>query len=164
MNGMNDEKERFFTQTVRERSPSLWRIAFSILRSGADAEDAVADAVEKTWEHLDRIRSDGAIPFYLMKCTVNAAHDELRRRKRLTPFESLEDTPAGPERERGIADYVAGLEEKYRLPLLLKYDENMKEKEIAFVLRLPRGTVSSRISRGLDMLRKQMEKEDTDHE
>ena len=161
---MNGERERLFAETVRERGSFLWRIAYGILRSGADAEDAVADAVEKTWAHLDRIRSEEAIPAYLAKATVNAAHDELRRRKRTTPLDALENTLVQPDKDRGIADYVAGMEEKFRLPLLLKYDENMMEKEIAFILHLPRGTVSSRISRGLDLLRKQIEKEETGHE
>ena len=47
-----------------------------------------------------------------------------------------------------------------RLPLLLKYDEEMQEKEIAAALHLPRGTVSSRIARGLEMIRKEMKEEE----
>ena len=94
-----------------------------------------------------------------MRSVINAAHDELRRRKRTTPIEPLENVLEAPKAERGIADYLTALDEKYRLPLLLKYDEEMQEKEIAAALHLPRGTVSSRIARGLEMIRKEMEKE-----
>ena len=95
-----------------------------------------------------------------MRSVINAAHDELRKRKRTTSIEPLKNVLEAPPAERGIADYVTGLEEKYRLPLLLKFDEEMQEKEIAAALRIPRGTVSSRIARGLEMIRKEMKKEE----
>ena len=93
----------------------------------------------------------------------NAAHDQLRRRRHTTPLEPLENVLEAPQADRGIADYLTALEEKYRLPLLLKFDEEMQEKEIAAVLHLPRGTVSSRIARGLEMLRKEMNREENSH-
>ena len=151
---------QLFIDAVQGRRQAMFRIAYSLLRSEADAEDAVSNAVESTWRHLPRIRTKEALPAYLMRSVINAAHDELRRRKRTVPIEPLENVLEAPETEAGIADYVAGMDEKYRLPLLLKFDEEMQEKEIAAILRLPRGTVSSRISRGLEMIRKDMKKGD----
>ena len=160
---MNELDEQFFVDTVREKRQAMWRIAYHLLRSGADAEDAVSCAVESAWKHRRRIRTEAALPAYLMRSVINAAHDELRRRKRLTPLEPLEETLKAPEAARSIADYVSGLDEKFRLPLLLKYDEELQEKEIAVILHIPRGTVSSRISRALAILKKEWTKEATDH-
>ena len=157
---MRDDIGQLFIDAVREKRQAMWRVAYGILRSGADAEDAVSAAVESTWRHLPRVRTKEALPAYLMRSVINAAHDELRRRKRTVPVEPLENVLAAPEADRGIADYVAEIDEKYRLPLLLKFDEEMQEKVIAAVLRLPRGTVSSRISRGLEMIRKDVKKEE----
>lgn len=161
---MSGKIERLFVETVREKRSAMWRVAFHILRSEADAEDAVSSAVEATWKRLDRLRDAGALPAYLMRSTVNAARDELRRRRHTAPLEPLEDRLEAPKAERGIADYVSGLVEKFRLPLLLKFDEELQEKEIARILRIPRGTVSSRISRGLEILRKEMQKEASGHD
>ena len=160
---MTDQPEEFFVEAVRARRQSLYRIAFHILHAEADAEDAVSAAVENTWRHLARIRTMEAVPAYLMRSVVNAAHDELRRRKHLTSLKPMEDVLEAPEGKKGIGEYVSGLEEKYRLPLLLKYDEELQEKEIAMVLRIPRGTVSSRISRALKILREEMSKEENGH-
>lgn len=157
---MRDDIGQLFIDAVREKRQAMWRVAYGILRSGADAEDAVSAAVESTWRHLPRVRTKEALPAYLMRSVINAAHDELRRRKRTVPVEPLENVLAAPEADRGIADYVAEMDEKYRLPLLLKFDEEMQEKVIAAVLRLPRGTVSSRIFRGLEMIRKDVKKEE----
>ena len=140
---MSEFTEQLFIDAVRTRRQAMWRVAYSLLRSEADAEDAVSSAVESVWKHLPRIRTEEALPAYLMRSVINAAHDELRRRKRTVPIEPLENVLEAPEADRGIADYVARMDEKYRLPILLKYDEGMQEKEIAAALRLPRGTVST---------------------
>ncbi len=160
---MDERREQLFVDAVREKRRGLWRMAFSILRSEADAEDAVSAGVERTWQKLARIRTDEAIPAYLTRSVINAAHDELRRRKRLTPLEPLEDVLPAPE-DGGITGYLSSLEEKYRLPILLKFDQELPEKEIARILRIPRGTVSSRITRGVDMIRRQMQQEEKDHD
>ena len=160
---MSEHIEQLFIDAVRTRRQAMWRVAYSLLRSEADAEDAVSVAVESVWKPLPRIRTDEALPAYLMRSVINAAHDELRRRKRTVPIEPLENVLEAPEADRGIADYVARMDEKYRLPILLKFDEGMQEKEIAAALRLPRGTVSSRIARGLEMIRKDMKKEEAEY-
>ena len=156
---MNGQIEQAFVETVRERRRAMWRIAFRLLRSEADAEDAVSCAVENTWKRRGRIRDEAALPAYLMRSVINAAHDELRRRRHTVPIEPLEPVLEAPATGRPIDDYLAGLDEKYRLPILLKFGEELQEKEIASILRIPRGTVSSRISRGLDILRGEMKKE-----
>ena len=138
----------------------MWRVAYNILHSDADAEDAVSCAVESVWKHLPRIRTKEALPAYLMRSVINAAHDELRKRRHTTHIEPLENVLEAPKADRGISDYLTALDEKYRLPLLMKFDEEMQEKEIAAALHLPRGTVSSRIARGLNMIRKEMKEEE----
>ena len=157
---MRDQYEQLFIEAVRTRRRAMWRVAYSLLRSDADAEDAVSAAVESVWKHLPRIRTKEALPAYLMRSVINAAHDELRKRKHTAPLEPLENVLEAPKADRGISDYLTALDEKYRLPLLLKFDEEMQEKEIAAALHLPRGTVSSRIARGLEMIRKEMKKEE----
>ena len=160
---MDEEKNRRFTETVQEKRMLLFRVAYGITRSEADAEDAVSGAVETTWKHLERLQDPEALPVYLMKSTVNAARGILRKRKHTVPLETVENTLTADKRDAGIADMVAGLKEKYRLPLLLKYGEDLPEKEIAQLLHIPRGTVSSRVARGLALLRIEM-KEETGHD
>ena len=133
----------------------------SLLHAGADAEDAVSAAVEKTWKHFHGIRNPEALAAYMIRSVINAAKDELRRRKRTVPLESAGETPAENGQDR-LFLYICGLEEKLRLPLVLKMRERMTEEEIAAALRIPRGTVSSRIRRALDILREEMTKGDAE--
>lgn len=52
---------------------------------------------------------------------------------------------------------VAALPEKYRLPVLLFYMEDLKVAEIATVLKLPQGTVKSRLFQARKVLQKELE-------
>lgn len=156
----SEERKAWFVQTVEEKKHSLYRIALIMLRRTADAEDAVSDAVEAAWRQLDKIRSDDALPAYLMRCTINACHASLRKRGRESARDDVDLFLPPVQPETPVWMYLSGLKEKYRLPLMLRFSENMRDNEIASVLRIPRGTVSSRISRGLTILRMQIEKEE----
>ena len=161
---MVSRKEQAFVNAVRERSHQLYRIAMSYLHAEQDAEDAVSAAIEAAWKNLNRIRSEDAIPAYLIRCTVNAAKAELRRKRRTEPIESWQETLMANEPEDRITDYLSGLREKDRLLLILKYQEDLREAEIASILRIPRGTVSSRINRLLKRLREELTKEESEHD
>ena len=161
---MERELENAFVAAVRLNRHRLYRVALSILRSPADAEDAVSTATEQTWKALPRIQDEDRLPVYLMRCTVNAARAELRKRRKTEPLEDYQDTLAAPEAGTSVREYVSGLKEKYRTPLILKYQENMREKEIASILHIPRGTVSSRIITLLKRIKAELLKEELDND
>ena len=64
------------------------------------------------------------------------------------------------ENPDSVWSYVHHLPEKYRLPLLLRYGEDWPLQDIARMLKLPKGTVSARLSRGLKMLRQELQEEE----
>ena len=153
------DQERHFLDTVRKNRDRMYRVAMSYLHTGADAEDAVSAAVEAAWTHFWKLRNPDALGPYLIRCVINASKNELRRRKRLVPLDSVQESLITDRTGDLLFEYICGLEDKYRIPLILRMQERMTEKEIAEVLRVPRGTVSTRISRTLNELRKQMAKE-----
>lgn len=157
------DQEKTFLAAVRENRDKMFRIAMSLLHVPADAEDAVSSAVESTWRHFHTIRNSEAVSAYLVRSTINAAKSELRRRKPSVPMESVEHMLVSEEEKDPLFEYICGLEDKLRLPLILRMQERMTEQEIAAALRIPRGTVSTRINRALKILREQMTKEDASY-
>jgi RNA polymerase sigma-70 factor (ECF subfamily) len=157
---LSEDRKECFVEAVESRKHAMYRLALMMLKSEADAEDAVSEAVEATWRNLSRIRDIKALPAYLMRSTINACHAALRKRKRETTVADFEAQLPPAQPEAAVWMYLGGLKEKYRLPILLRYSENMSDQEIASLLRIPRGTVASRLSRGLNILRLEMEKEE----
>ena len=161
---MSNGKEQAFVSAVQERSHQLYRIAMGYLHSAQDAEDAVSDAIESAWKNLKRIRSNDAIPAYLIRCTINSAKTELRRKRYTEPLEPYQESLVAHDPGNPISDYFSDLREKDQLLLILKYQENMREKEIASILHIPRGTVSSRIITLLKRIKAELLKEESDND
>ena len=157
-----DERTSVFVDAVQATRERMYRIARMMLHTDADAEDAVSTATMIAWKQLPRLRNLDALPAYLTRCTVNAARAALRRRKRETLMDAahLPERPAQSGKDTPVWMYLQRLPEKYRLPLALRYGEDLSLKATAEILRM----VSSRASRGLAMLRKELEKEEADDE
>jgi RNA polymerase sigma factor (sigma-70 family) len=62
--------------------PSLYRSAFRLLRSAADAEDAVQDAILAAYTHMDQFRGRSKMSTWLSAIVHNCARMQLRKRAR----------------------------------------------------------------------------------
>ena len=133
----------------------LYRVAYTILRSDADCQDAVQEALLSAWAKRDRLREERLLRTWLVRILINACHDILRKRKRTLPMETLPETPTDFP-DPALADALGRLPEKLRLPLMLRYSENLTYKEIARALRVPVTTVQSRLRQGKARLRKEL--------
>ncbi len=145
-----------------------WKAAYAVTGDRASADDVAQDAVQRAFTRLDRF--DGNRPFgpWLKRIVVNCAIDELRRRRR---FESLEQKPslhawavdAAPADQLQtwrVADAVAMLTPNKRLVVVLRYWLDYPIEDIAEVLRIPTGTVASRLNRAHEELRALLRQEE----
>lgn len=156
------ERDAWFVQAVRTHRAAMYRVALSMLRERADAEDAVSEATMQAYAHIGSLRARENARAWLMRITVNACHAALRRRKREAVREigEAELIAEQPQDSLPLWALVAQLPPKYGCVLQMFYGEDMRVEEIARALRLPKGTVSSRISRGRKLLRALIEKEE----
>lgn len=151
--------ERFATAIQTHRA-SMFRVARAMLHAYADAEDAVSAATVSAYQHISRLRSWDAVRPWLMRITVNECHSILRRRKRETPFDANE-IPRGQAlaEDTPLWMIIEQLEPKYSAVLQMYYGEGMSLLEISGALHLTKGAISSRITRGRQQLKRQMEQE-----
>lgn len=148
----------------------VYDLACVILRDEAEAEDAVQDAFLRIFEHIADYRGESSFETWLVAITVNGCRDRLRRRKvrqalsleRLAPrwlsrILGLNDDPAMTfelrEQRRSLWAMVDCLDDRLRLPLILRYHYGLTCGEVAQVLGLVTGTVYSRLSEGRRCLR-----------
>ena len=134
----SDTQKTQFIEAVTSTKHAMYRVALVMLRRPADAEDAVSEAVEAAWRNLEKVRDLDALPAYLLKSTINAAHKALRGWKRENTMEHLEALLPSTHPETPVWMYLGGMKEKYSLPLLLRYSEGLSDQEIAGILHLPR--------------------------
>jgi RNA polymerase sigma-70 factor (ECF subfamily) len=136
---------------------SAYRAAYLVVHDAAAAEDIAQDGFLAAVGALDRF--DRRRPFgpWLHRIVVNRALDWARRealRRRVDDADSVFE-PLPPPEEIG-GEMVAALKElpaEQRAVVVLRHLLEYTPGEIAEMLELPRGTVNSRLRRGLDRLR-----------
>lgn len=150
--------EQFFTEKVKARERSLYRIAVSFMRSDADAADAVQDALLMAWEKRRSLREPAYFGTWLTRILINACKSRLRRRPRETALAEVpdEETRETPDDSLALRDALESLDLKYRLPLILYYLDGYSVKEAARAMRLPVGTVKSRLSRAKKLMQEKL--------
>jgi RNA polymerase sigma-70 factor (ECF subfamily) len=168
-----------FERMVRTFQDRIFSFALRLSGNREDAEEIAQDAFVRAYRALrtypaDRIRAL-ALQAWLYRIALNVARNRFRGKSaRLVsvdgPGENGEaarrawEAPDDP-RERpdsrleekqsraGIAALVAGLPDRYRAPLILRYVEGLKLEEVAAILEQPLGTAKSNVHRAVNMLR-----------
>jgi RNA polymerase sigma-70 factor (sigma-E family) len=146
-----------YTSLLAEHGERLARLAFLLTGNRADAEDAVQDAVisvARNWQAMSKQSPVG----YLRTAVTRRAIDIVRKRRHL-PLDELLDLgrpDAGYLRLEGDIEFTRLLQElpeKQRAVLVLRYHQQLDDREIARVLGCTQATVRSQASRGLAKLR-----------
>jgi RNA polymerase sigma-70 factor (ECF subfamily) len=172
-----DDVDGAFEDVVRFYQDRLFSFALRVTGNREDAEEVAQDAFVRAYRALctypaERIRSL-ALRAWLYRITLNVARNRLRGKKpRLV---SLDRSPTADgdaawdppddearrpdavfeteQRRVDMAALVAGLPERYRAPLVLRYVEGLQLDEVARVLEQPLGTTKSHVHRGVNALR-----------
>jgi RNA polymerase sigma-70 factor (ECF subfamily) len=139
----------------REHWPRAYRAARLVTGDAAAAEDIAQEAFLAAVRNLDRF--DRRRPFgpWLHRIVVNRAIDWTRARKLRAEVELGDALPAPPAPDDDGAAFarLGELSPEHRAVIVLRYVLEYTPGEIAQLLELPRGTVNSRLRRGLDHLK-----------
>lgn len=145
-------------KAVETYSPDLLRAAFSVLRTAADAEDAVQEAFLILLKKRPVFQSEAHKKAWLIRVTINTAKNMAKQRRRSVPLEEWNGAFTYRE-ETGVLNAVLSLPEKYRTVLHLYYYEGYDMKEIGGIMRLPAATVGTRLARGRALVKTALEAE-----
>ena len=142
----------------RHHWPRAYRAAYLVVHDTAAAEDIAQESFLAAVRNLGRF--DRRRPFgpWLHRIVVNRAIDWARARA-LRPEAPQVDGPAPerPERDDELLRELGTLSPEHRAVIVLRYLLEYTPGEIAELLDLPRGTVNSRLRRGLDTLAARLE-------
>lgn len=149
-----------FAGRIVAMQESLYRVSYSILQRRCDQEDAVQEAIQKAWQQRDKLREDAALQRWVTRILIHECYALLRRRKREVPVESMPDREAPPDADITLHELFLSLKEPLRLPAVLHYIEGYELTDIARMLRLPTGTVKSRLHRARKSMKETWEEQE----
>lgn len=160
----NDADRQMFASVYNQHHEKMESVAINILKNQSDAEDAVQNAFMQVIRHFQKIYTIPCedLPFWLISIVKNESYMLLRKRKQDI---SLEDWSGFSEMAGDVSEYAAlvelfgALPNTYRLVLEMKILLGYTDKEISTHLGITETAVSTRASRGRQLLREILEKE-----
>jgi RNA polymerase sigma-70 factor (sigma-E family) len=149
-----------FAEFTRARWGRLVRLAYSLTLDVGRAEDLVQESLAKLWGKWPQVR-DGAPEAYVRQTIVNGAISASRRRwKGEEPHWDLPEVPVPRSSDADAVDQrdwlrraLADLSVLQRAVVVLRYAEDMSERQVADVLGISAGSVKTHAFRGLARLR-----------
>jgi RNA polymerase sigma-70 factor (ECF subfamily) len=150
-----EDLDREFETRLAESSTLAFRVAYSVLRNREDAEDVAQDAFAKAYRSFHTLRERDRFRAWLVRITWRLAINRHRSNKRRLIREqaqmevrhtlSAAETLSVSERNTRLWKAIDSLPEKLRVVTVLAGIEEHDIREIALLLRLPEGTVKSRL-------------------
>ena len=145
-----------FELLVKAQTDTLYRVSMSMLKNETDAQDAVHDAILLAWQNRLKLRQEQYFGTWLTRILINECKKQIRRRNRYTETKIKLSEPVSrdnPYLSVEIGEAIDSLPEKQRITILLYYVEDYSVEEIKSILKIPEGTVKSRLSKARKQLK-----------
>jgi RNA polymerase sigma-70 factor (ECF subfamily) len=152
--------EAAFGELMHLHYPAVFRLVQGIVRHEQDARDVCQEVWLTAWRRLGDFRGEARFTTWMHPIAVRRAIDHLRKRRRwyerFLPFEAIEHTAVAaateafadtdpPERTRRLRAALDALPPRHRAVLALRELEGLSYEEIAAAVKIPVGTVMSRL-------------------
>ncbi len=155
-----------FSMLVRKYEQTVAAVVIGMLGDSADAEDVGQNVFIRFYKALGDYRGEAALGTYLTRIAINLSLNELKRRQRMNLFffRPAADSPGLDlkdeqnrqdeyDTKQAVHHALQQLEPKFRSVVVLRMLQGYSTKETAEILKLPLGTVLSRLSRAQDKLK-----------
>jgi RNA polymerase sigma-70 factor (ECF subfamily) len=165
---LTTREEAEFTALVQRQSRFVFRVAYAVLLNAHDAEDVVQETFLKLYRNGGWQKAENERAF-LARAAWRVAVDRRRSAGAAGGFIDAEPAvdPASPQpgpeqalvtanQHAVIHSMIDALPEELRLPLVLSASDELNSREIAEILRIPEGTVRTRMQRARQVLRQKL--------
>jgi RNA polymerase sigma-70 factor (sigma-E family) len=151
-----------FDDWVAARGPALLKLAYALTGNRADAEDVVQDALSRALPRWSRISAVDDPDAYVRRMVINAHTSWWRKfRRRESPVpEVFGGSVRSGARDVELWQACRALPEPMRTAVVLRFYEDMEYAAIAALTGVREGSVRSRVSRGLAILRAEVGERD----
>ncbi len=165
-----------FEKLIIEYEKDIFHFCRHLTMEQDMAEELYQDTLLKAFEVCEKIKSSNNPKSFILSIAIGKWKNHRRkigRRMELVHQQSLEgqetevasgQVPLQKEVEqredrKAVRLALMRVDEKFRIPLILLYREELKVEQIAVVLKIPPGTVKSRLYKGRELLKQELEKE-----
>ena len=164
---VDEDLERAFEAAMTDSLTLVFRVAYGVLRRRADAEDVTQDAFAKAYRKFGQLRDPHAFRAWMVRMTfrlaLNRQRDERRRLARESFRAAAEERQIAAhdleqdERAAQLWAAIDALPPKLRIVTVLAGIEEHDLRQVAALLKVPEGTVKSRLFLARQRLKEQLQ-------
>ena len=146
----------YIEETINKYSDMVYILALARTKNTSDAEDIFQEVFIRSIKNINKLENEKHLKAWLIRVTINCSKTLLTSVwfKKTIPLED-ELSFSSPEKSN-IYYTVLDLPIKYRTVIYLFYYEDLSIKEIAKILNSKESTIKSQLSRGRDLLKKNL--------
>ena len=144
-----------FVELAMQFQDMIFRLAFSCLKSAADADDVTQEVLLRLYQSDRTFESNEHIRYWLVRVTINECKKLWR-----SPWRKAEDLESyantlsfESQKDSDLFCTIMEMDRKYRTVLLLYYYEGYSITEVSELLHIPAGTVGTRLRRARNILK-----------
>lgn len=165
-----------FSMIVDIYKDKLFHLSYRMLGNRHEAEDIAQEAFVRAYVNIHSYDQTKKFSTWIYRIATNLCIDRIRKKKPdyfldsevagtdgLTLYSQIATDEKGPEAavesmeiQEVVQREILKLSDKYRVVIVLRYIDDLSIKEISELLNIPEGTVKTRIHRGREALRKQL--------
>lgn len=142
-----------FTQNILDCEEMLFRISMSMLKNETDCQDAMQTAILLAYEKLYTLKNQEYFKTWIVRILINVCNKQLKLRQKSVEIKDYYKADDFSQESAEIRMLVESLPVKIRQVVVLYYMEQFSTREISSILKIPKGTVLSRLAKGRELLK-----------
>ncbi|HWI50195.1 MAG TPA: RNA polymerase sigma factor [Rummeliibacillus sp.] len=149
---------------IRSNKKQLYWLAYSYVKNEQDALDIVQESIQKSMRYYDQLMEKEKLKSWFYKIVVNTSLDFFKKNRNLPTEDDtlLFLTPSQEDQYENIdlQQALSTLPTKYREVVILRFFEDMKIEEVAYILNENTNTIKTRLYKALKLLRIELQEEE----
>lgn len=149
---------------IKENQEKLYRIAYTYTKNQEKALDVVQEAITKSLENINKLRHEEYVKTWFYRILLNEAIKASKNDKTFVDYDSVEKELHINSHENELVEKIdvyetiQKLNEKLKTVIILRFFENLKIEEIAYITKTNSNTVKSRLYKGMEEIKKEIER------
>lgn len=141
------KSEKEFQDAYAAYAGSIHRTLRGMTGNESIAEELTQEAFIKAWKGLPQFGFKSSLKTWLFQVAINVGRDWLRGHKNRNsePIDSASEESSSGKESLAVQEALLEIEDDARELLVLFYYEGMKQDELSLVLKVPQGTIKSRL-------------------
>lgn len=137
-------------QIILENMQALYRVAFGILKNDDEIYDAISATTVKVFENIHTLKKEEYVKTWITRILINECYKICNKNKKIIYLENVQQKNLvhnDTHEELEFKNLIRNLNDELKEIVILYYFEDFSIKEISKIIKIPEGTVKTRLSR-----------------